>query len=166
MKKILFILATLLCLGATAKTVVITNVDKVQPTDEMFMDMAVTAAKKSAASNNVPSGAVIILNGAWRATGIPENGKTAEEVAVSKSRLTKLKNASVYTVNQPTSEVINMLSELGVDAIYFANGKEAVIAAGIYPASAYDEELINADIKQAPVMRLPLTDAAALLKKK
>lgn len=166
MKKTLTLLvAAIIGFGMNVFAVDITVVDKVKPTDEMFMDMAVTAAKKSVASKNPAAGAVIILNGAWRATGVPEGGKTAEEVAVSKSRLSTLKHSTIYTVNEPTAAVINMLNSMGVDAIYFANPRDAVIAAGIYPASAYDDESIEVSEYQAPVYQMPVSDAASLLKK-
>lgn len=165
MKKILILLFVLTVSFASVRAIDITRVEKVQPTDEMFMDMAVTAAKKSVASNSVPSGAVIILNGAWRATGSPENGKTAEEVAVSKSRLAKLTNATVYTVNEPSTATVNMLNSLGVTAIYFAIPRDVVVAAGIYPASAYDDGALATDVKQAPMYLLPFAEAEALVKK-
>lgn len=165
MKKIITLLLAVVAIAFTSNAVVITTVDKVKPTDEMFMDMAVTAAKKSAASMGVPSGAVIILNGAWRATGVPDAKQTAEEVAVSKSRLSKLNNATVFTVNEPTTAVINLLNSLGVDAIYFANPRDVVVAAGIYPASAYDDNAVDTSVKQAPVYHLPFAEAGTLLKK-
>lgn len=166
MKKLatLFLLLAL-CMGMNCKALDITVVDKVEPTDEMFMDMAVTAAKKSVASGGVPSGAVIILNGAWRSTGTPEGDKTAEETAIAKSRLSKLANASVYTINEPTTAIVNFLNSLGVTAIYFANPRDAVVAAGVYPASAYDDSAIGTLQNAAPMYRLPFSDAEAMLKK-
>ena len=165
MKKIFtLVIAAILGLGMNASALDITTVDKVEPTDEMFMDMAVTAAKKSIASNSPAAGAVIILNGAWRATGTPEGDKTAEEVAYSRSRLSKLANAKVYTIDEPTTAIVNFLNSLGVEAIYFANPREVVIAAGIYPASAYDDSALDTSVKQAPMYRLPFAEAEALLK--
>lgn len=166
MKKIFAImLVVIMSLGVKASAIEITKVDKVMPADEMFMDMAVTAAKKSIASKTGAAGAVIILNGAWRATGTPEGDKTAEEVAFSKSRLSKLNNATVYTINEPTTAVINFLNSLGVDAIYFANPRQVVIEAGIYPASAYDDSALDTSVKQAPVYWLPFDEAADLIAK-
>lgn len=166
MKKLLTLFFVIvLGMGLKASAVDITKVDKVLPSDEMFMDMAVTAAKKSMASNTGASGAVIILNGAWRATGTPEGEKTAEEAAFAKSRLTKLNNAVVYTINEPITEVINFLNSLGVDAIYFANPRQVVIAAGIYPATAYDDSQVDSSVKQAPIYWLPFDEAADLIAK-
>lgn len=165
MKKIALILMAAIVAVGTFAGVNITKVDKVAPTDEMFIDMAVTAAKKSKAETGVASGAVVILNGAWRSTGIPADGKTAEKVAFEKSRRQTLKNATVYTLNEPTTETYNMLNNLGVEAIYFVNPREAVVAAGIYPASAYNDEAIDTSISQAPMTCLPYADGEALLKK-
>ena len=166
MKKLLvFFLIAVIGLGIKAQAIEITKVDKVMPADEMFMDMAVTAAKKSVASQTGASGAVIILNGAWRATGTPEGDKTAEESAFAKSRLSKLDNAIVYTINEPVTAVVNFLNSLGVEAIYFANPRQVVIAAGIYPASAYDDEAIDTALRQAPLYWLPFDDAADLIAK-
>ena len=164
MKKLMTLLLAALVGACTVFATDITKVDKVKPTDEMFMDMAVAAAKKSVASKGAPSGAVIILNGAWRSTGTPEGGKTAEETAYAKSRLTKLNNATVFTVNEPTTEVINFLNTLGVDAIYFVNGRDVVVAAGVYPASAYDDSALDTSVKQAPIFCIPFPEAESLLK--
>ena len=69
MKKILTLIAAV-AIGAIAFAQVnITKVDKVAPTDEIFMDMAVTAAQQAIASGQKAAGAVVILNGAWKATG-------------------------------------------------------------------------------------------------
>lgn len=163
MKKIIVLLLAAMAVF-TSQAIEITKVDKATPTDEIFMDMAVSAAKKSLASNNIPSGAVIILNGAWRSAGTPEGGKTPEAMAVSKSRLSTLRNAVVYTVNEPTVEALNLLNSLGVEAVYFANPRDAVIAAGIYPSSAYDESAIDKSLKQAPVYLIVFPEATALLK--
>lgn len=165
MKKfVVLLIAALFGINSSLMAYEITIVDKVKPTDEMFMDMAVTAAKKSVASNTGASGAVIILNGAWRATGTPEGDKTAEKVAYEKSRLTNLKNAIVFTVNEPTTDTVNQLNKLGVEAIYFANPRDVVVAAGIYPAEAYDDAALDTSVNQAPVYRLAFPEAAALIK--
>ena len=142
----------------------ITKADKVSPSDEMFIDMAVMAAKKSVADGNAPNGAVVIVNGAWKSTGIPADDKTAEIVAFEKSRKSNLENATVYTVNEPTTSTLNALNKAGVEAIYFVNPRGEVIAAGIYPASAYDDSALDTSVKQAPMYRLPFAEAEALLK--
>lgn len=165
MKKIAaLIVMTVICMGMNMHAIDINRVEKIKPTDEIFMDMAVSAAKKSISSKTGASGAVIILNGAWRATGTPEGDKTAEEVAFSKARLSNLTNAVVYTLNEPTTATINFLNSLGVTAIYFVNGRDAVVAAGIYPASAYDDEVLDTSVTMAPVYCIPFPDGSALLK--
>lgn len=131
--------------------------------DDMYMDMAVVTAKKAVRNGNKPTGAVIILNGVWRAEGTAKGDTSAELVAFSNSRLTDLHNAKVYTVNEPTTETYNALVNAGVEGIVFANPRDAVIAAGIYPASAYDDsKAVAGGVK--PV-RLNYPDAEALLKK-
>ena len=143
----------------------ITKVDKIRPTDEVFMDMAVAAAKKSVANRQQPGGAVIILNGAWKATGMPSADKTPEVDAFEKARRGDLVNASVYTINEPTTETINFLNSLGVQAIYFCNDRDAVVAAGVYPSSAYDDAKLNQSDEMAPMTLIVYPDAQALLKK-
>lgn len=143
----------------------ITKKDKVDSTDEMFIDMAVTAAKKSVADGGAPNGAVIILNGAWRSTGIPTGDKTAEMVAFEKSRRNDLSNTVIYTVNEPTTATIDALSKAGVQAVYFVNSRSDVVAAGVYPASAYDDSKIESGVKVAPLIMLPYPDGQALIKK-
>lgn len=164
MKKSLTILLTIMlgCLF-NARAIDISPVDKASPTDEIFMDMAVSAAKKSIASGNAPAGAVIILNGAWRATGTPEGNRTPEEVAWGKARLDNLKNAVVYTVNEPVTDVVNLLNSLGVSAIYFTNPRTRVIQSGIYPATAYDDAKLDTSLKAAPMYMLAFPEASQLL---
>ena len=165
-KKILFIAFTMFLIGVTSlRAYEVSKIDEAGPADVRFMDMAVSAAKKSMASQGPASGAVIILNGAWRSTGIPESGKTAEEVAYLKSRLSKLNQATVYTVNEPITAIVNLLNGAEVEAIYFTNPREVVVEAGIYPASAYDDSAIDSSISQAPVYQLPFEDAMLLLSK-
>lgn len=165
MKKIIVILSVLIMsFGMTLSALDFTTVSELSNNDEMFMDMAVSAAKKSAASNNPAAGAVIIRSGAWRSTGTPDADKTAEEVAYIKSRLSNLAGASVYTVNEPITMVVNLLNSLGVDAIYFSNTRDEVVAAGVYPASAYNDDKLDKTVKQAPVIRLIFEDASMLLK--
>ena len=80
-----------------AAQVSITKVDKIAPTDMVYMDMAVEAAKTNVKQGGTPFGAVIILNGAFRSSGRANAEGTAEANAYAKSRLTSLKNAKVYT---------------------------------------------------------------------
>lgn len=166
MKRILLLITAVIALTFSAMAQApITKVDNLSPTDEIFMDLAVTAAKKSINDKGAPCGAVIIENGAWRSTGIPDGNKTAEEVALEKSRRTSLKNASIYTVNEPTTKDYNALSAAGVDCIYFVNPRDAVVAAGIYPASAYDDSKIDASVTPAPMKCIPFAEASQLIKK-
>lgn len=138
MKKILTLIAAV-AIGAIAFAQVnITKVDKVAPTDEIFMDMAVTAAQQAIASGQKAAGAVVILNGAWKATGTPSATATAEENAITKSRRTNLAGASIYTVNQPTTAALNAIMKAGVDVVFFVNPSSDAVAAGVYPAEAYD----------------------------
>lgn len=143
MKKILTLIAAV-AIGAIAFAQVnITKVDKVAPTDEIFMDMAVTAAQQAIASGQKAAGAVVILNGAWKATGTPSATATAEENAITKSRRTNLAGASIYTVNQPTTAALNAIMKAGVDVVFFVNPSSDAVAAGVYPAEAYDLSLIH-----------------------
>lgn len=164
MKKFLAIILAIVGIGYAVNAYDITKVDKVKPTDSMFMDMAVTAANKSVASKTGPTGAVIILNNAWRSTGIPTAGKTAEQVAVEKSRLNSLANAIIFTVAEPTTEDINMLNAKGVEKIYFAIPRDKVIAKKVYPAEAYNDEALDTSVKQAPIMQIEFAEAEALYK--
>lgn len=166
MKKILIILSfiALICYNTNAG-VPITRVDKIAPTDEVFMDMAVTAAKKAVSSGQAPCGAVIILNGAWRATGIPSAPSTAEQTAIAKSRLQSLENATIYTTVEPTTEAYMDLCRLGANAVYFVVDRDSAIKAGIYPADAYDDTKIPADFKTTPLNQMPYNEATELVAK-
>ncbi len=168
MKRFFKILAAVMCLAIAmpvAAQVTITKVDKIAPTDMVFMDMAVEAAKTNVKTGGIPSGAVIILNGAFRSSGRANSEGTAEANAYAKSRLSTLKNAKVYTVNEPTTASYILLSRLGVDEIFFVNGRDAVIKAGYATAADYDDASIPADVTPAPLKSLEFPDATNLLKK-
>lgn len=165
MKKILTLIAAV-AIGAIAFAQVnITKVDKVAPTDEIFMDMAVTAAQQAIASGQKAAGAVVILNVAWKATGTPSATATAEENAITKSRRTNLAGASIYTVNQPTTAALNAIMKAGVDVVFFVNPSSDAVAAGVYPAEAYDPAGLDTTLTPVPVMQLHYAPATQLLKK-
>ena len=164
MKKFLLSIALMAVSAAAFAQVNITKVDKVKPTDEIFMEMAVTAAQKAVADGLKPAGAVVILNGAWRSTGLPSEGTTPEENAIAKSRRNKLNGASIYTVNQPTTAALNAIMESGADAVYFVNSSDAVIVAGIYTDADYDPAGINSELTPVEVIQLDYAPAKALLK--
>lgn len=137
MKKIIAAVAALaLSIVAFAQTN-ISKTEKANPGDDVFIDMAVTAGAQSKASGNKPCGAVIILNGAWKATGTPTATATAEEVAISKSRLKTLKGARVFTVFEPTTRALEALTAAEADAVYYAVTSDDAIEAGVYTADDY-----------------------------
>lgn len=165
MKRIVFAIAALAISIASFAQVKITTVDKVKPNDEIFMEMAVTAAQKAVSDGLKPAGAVVILNGAWRATGLPSDGTTPEENAIAKSRLKNLKNGKIYTVNQPTTAALNAIRAAGVEEVYFVNAQGEVIAAGIYTEEDYDPAGLDESLPEVPVYQLTYAPAAKLLKK-
>ncbi len=136
---ILSAIAALLSLAAAAQ-VSISTVDKASPNDEVYMDMAVTAAETARDQGLKPCGAVVILNGAWRSTGMPSGGTTAEQAAIDKSRRKSLAGATIYTVNQPTAAALEAIAASGADAVYFVNPAADVVAAGIYTGADYEGE--------------------------
>lgn len=165
MRKFLTIAAVAVLAITAAAQVAITKVDKVAPTDEMFIDMAVTAAETAVEQGRKPCGAVVILNGAWRSTGMADDAVTAEESAIARSRRTSLRSASIYTVNQPTTEALNAIARSGAEAVYFVNPAADVIAAGIYPESAYDTAAADTSLTPVPMIQLDYTPARNFVKK-
>lgn len=163
MKRIVLALAAVVMAVASFAQVKITTVDKVNPTDEIFMEMAVTAAQKAVSDGLKPAGAVVILNGAWRSTGLPADGVTPEENAIAKSRRTKLNGATIYTVNQPTTAALNAIMAAGADAVYFVNGANEVVAAGIYTADDYADDSLDTTLAPVPTYQMDYAPAAALL---
>ena len=72
MKRIFTALFALMCISIAMPVmaqVSITKVDKIAPDDMVWMDMAVEAAKTNVKQGGEASGAVIILNGAFRCQG-------------------------------------------------------------------------------------------------
>ena len=159
----LTVLVALITVTAMAG-VPITKVDKIAPTDEIYMDMATTGASKSVSQKGEPCGAVVSLNGAGKGSGTANTKGTAEQNAIAASNLASLNHAVIYTVNEPTTEAYNDICTFGADAIYFVNPREVVIAKGIYPASAYDDSKIDTTKTQVPLRQMSYPDAAALLK--
>lgn len=164
MKKLLLIPAASIIAAAGFAQVNISKVDKIQPTDEIFMDMAVTAASQAKAAGLVPSGAVVILNGAWKATGTPAGGLTPEENAIQKTHSTSLAGAKIYTVNQPTAQAMNAIMRAGADAVYFVNSSADAVAAGVCGATAYDAAQLDSTLRPVPTYQLSYPPAAAIIK--
>jgi len=155
---ILSAMAALLSLAAAAQ-VSITKVDKISPTDEVYMDMAVTAASTARDQGLKPCGAVVILNGAWRSTGTPTDGTTAEQAAIAKSRRKSLSGAVIYTVNQPTAAAMEAIAGSGADAVYFVNPAADVVAAGIYTEADYAPADGTEAAESVPVMQMDYAPA-------
>ncbi len=166
MKKLLSLVAlfAIFCVVGATAGVTITKVDKVDPTADIFMDMAVTAAKKAVAEGHAPCGAVIILNNARRSTGTPSANATAEENAIAKSRRKTMSNSTIFTTVEPTTEVYNMICRLGADAIYFVVGREEAVAKGIYPASAYDDSKIDETLTPVHMNQMSFAEAESMVK--
>lgn len=165
MKKVLlFAIMLVVMAGVAVAQVSITKVDKVEVTDQIFMDMAVSQAKENVKAGGKPCGAVVILNGALRSAGKSTATTTAEVSAISKSRKKKLTNAVIYTVNEPTIEAYNAICVAGVDAVYFVNSREDVIAAGVYTAEDYDDSKIDTTLTPVPMSCMTYGDGAAVLK--
>lgn len=166
MKRIFSALFALMCISIAMPVmaqVSITKVDKIAPDDMVWMDMAVEAAKTNVKQGGEASGAVIILNGAFRCQGRANAEGTAESNAFLKSRLNSLKNAKVYTVNEPTTATYVLLSRLGVEEVIFVNGRDAVVKAGLATAEEYTDAF-PADVKPAPIKSIEFPEATNLLK--
>ena len=164
MKHIISIVAALTLSLSTFAQVNITKVDKVEPTDEMFMDMAVTVAQKVKSDGQKPGGAVVILNGAMRGAGVPTDDASPEENAIAKTKRSKLNGATIYTVNQPTTAALNAIMAADADAVYFVNPSSAVVAAGIYTDADYDPAGLDSSAKPVPTYQLNYPPASLLLK--
>lgn len=165
MKKSLLILSLLIAMIAgTATALTITKVDKVNPNDDEWIDMALTAAKSNVDEGGKPCGAVVVLNGALRSVGRANAKATAEEVAISTSRRKKLSNAVIYTVNEPTTEAYNAICRSGAEAVVFVNSREDVIAKGVYPAEAYNDSQLDSTLTQVPISQISYPEATTFLK--
>ena len=164
MKKIFFTFITLVAMvaGTAIAGLPITKVDRVNPTDEIFIDMALSAAKSNVEQGGLPCGAVVILNGALRSSG--KATATAEENAIVSSRKKKLNMATIFTINEPTTEAYNAICSSGADAVVFVNSREDVIAKGVYPAEAYNDALIDSTLTKVPMHQMDFRDASTFLK--
>ncbi len=167
MKKGLFLALAIITFASSLLTagVPISKRDKISPVDEIWMDMAVTVAKVNVEEGGIPCGSVVVLNGKLQSSGQATEKATSVETAIAMSKLNSLENAVIFTVNEPTAEAYNAICRVGADAVYFVNTKDAVIAAGVQPAEAYDESKLDSTLTQVPVKQMDYEDAAALLKK-
>ena len=105
-----------------------------------------------------------MLNGRLQSSGQATEKATSVETAIAMSKMKTLRNAKIYTVNEPTIEAYNAACKAKVDAIYFVNPKEKVIAAGVQPVEAYDESKIDSTLTAIPVIQMDYEDAVMLLK--
>ena len=166
MKKVFFavVAMAIFVTGTMMASVEISKREKVSPVDEIWMDMAVTVAKVNVEEGGVPCGSVVVLNGRLQSSGQATEKATSVETAIAMSKMKTLRNAKIYTVNEPTIEAYNAACKAKVDAIYFVNPKEKVIAAGVQPVEAYDESKIDSTLTAIPVIQMDYEDAAMLLK--
>lgn len=140
----------------------ISKVEAANPSDEVFMDMAVTVAQTASAQSHAPQGAVVVLNGAWRASGMAVGGSTAEEDALARTRRTTIPTASVYTVNQPTDRALDAMAEAKISKVFYVNPMEDVIKSGL--ASAADYIRVSEQRPGLQVIRIDYAPAARLIK--
>ena len=169
MKKKLYILtailATIFSVSFNAGAVLpISKVSMIMPDDMVYIDMATSAAKKSAAAGNIADGAVIVKNSSPVVTTGAGQGNTAVANAIAQAG-TAVNGAVIYTVNQPQITDLVNLSKSGAKTIYFVNGSTDVVTAGIYPTGAYDETAIPAGLAITPMIQLEYPDAQKLLSK-
>lgn len=167
MKKSLLSAAAAIVIAAPAiiAQAVITKVDRIAPTDQIYMDMATEAAKEAKKAGEKADGAVVILNNAFHSSGKPSGNTSAAQNAIGKARVTSLENAKIYTVNEPTTETLNAMSRRKAQAVYFVNSREDVVKAGIYPAEAYDDSKIDTTVTQVPMHRMAYEAASELIGK-
>ena len=166
MRKVLSVVIAMVIMSTASLMagVPISRNDKVTPIDEIWMDMAVTVARVNVEEGGIPCGSVVVFNGKLQSTGQATEKATSVETAIATSRLTTLENAIIYTVNEPTAEAYNAICRAGANAVYFVNPKDAVIAAGVQPADAYDEAKLDESLVQVPMQQMDYDDASELLK--
>lgn len=165
MKKIALLIITVVAVvDSMVAALPITKVDRVNPTDEIFMEMALDQAKESVAEGGLPCGASVVKSNRMLGVGQATEKATAEETAIAMSRKKKLDFATVYTVNEPTAEAYNVICRAGVETVVFVNSREDVIAKGVYPAEAYDETLIDSTLTKVPMTQMDYAGAETLLK--
>lgn len=164
MKKLsLFFIAMIAVFGSAIAALPITKVDRVNPTDDLFMEMAIDEAKKSVADGGLPCGAAIIQNNRMLSVGQATEKATAEEAAIALSRKKKLSFATIYTINEPITEAYIAICRTGAESIVFVNDRDAVIDKGVYPAEAYNDSLIDSTVTKIPMHKISSSDAEKLL---
>lgn len=128
----------MLMTGLTAQAAVTVNrAAKLDEGQQVYIDMAVSAAKTSVAEGDLPTGAVVILGGAWRGTGTAMDGRGAEASAIAKARTKTLGNATLYTMIQPTAAACAEITKAGIQQVYFVIDADQAVKAGINKASDY-----------------------------
>lgn len=142
----------LLTAGLTASAAVTVNrAAKLDDGQQVYIDMAVSAAKTSVAEGDLPTGAVVILGGAWRGTGTAMDGRGAEATAIAKARTKTLGNATLYTMIQPTAAACTEIAKAGIQQVYFVIDADQAVKAGIQKASDYSAYPdVNLTLTQVP----------------
>lgn len=163
-KLVLLIIATVAVVGTAIAALPITKVDRVNPTDEIFMEMALDQAKESVKEGGLPCGAAVIQSNRMLAVGQSTEKATAEEAAIAMTRKKKLSFATIFTVNEPTTEAYNAICRTGAEAVVFVNPREEVIAKGVYPAEAYNDSLVDSTLTKVPMSQMEYREAVSLLK--
>jgi deoxycytidylate deaminase len=159
MKQFTLILTLLAALSSAAQSIDLQS-RKPSTRDEMFIDMAVTAARKALNDGNAPAGAVIVANGAWRATGIPSAAASAEENAIADLRNVDPAKATVYTLNYPSAAALAAIARAKIPTVVYVNTQQQLISANIAapadfgsdPSISFSITLIQSDNADAKAL--------------
>lgn len=157
MKRLLTMMASAAATFNSIAAIPVVGYSEVTPVDMVSMDMATDEALRSMKNGGEPSGVVIVI------AGQPRGVATDIENAMTKSKLTSLAGADVYSVNRPTTAEYLYLVSHGVDMVYFVNDAEQLTAAGLRKAADYDDKDV-ADPKLT-LRRVDFPQAQRLLKK-
>ena len=154
-------------LAATAQTVVEQS-RAAAPREEMFLDMAVTAARKSLNDGGAPDGAVIVANGAWKATGVPTAGAagvhsvgSAVVNAIADLRGADAAKCVIYAINRPTAADVAAIASAGIPSVIYVNDADDVVAAGIANA---DDFVVKPGEGTVTLVRVANAEAASIVK--
>jgi tRNA(Arg) A34 adenosine deaminase TadA len=136
---------------------------------ERFVREAVRVASESVDRGGGPFGAVVVRDGEIiaragnRVTATNDPTAHAEIEAIRAAcrdlRTFQLEGCEIYSSSEPCPMCLGAIYWARPKAVYYANGREAALAAGFEDDHIYDELLLPVEDRRYPILHLPVEGA-------
>ena len=136
---------------------------------ERFVREAVRVASESVDRGGGPFGALVVRNGEIiaragnRVTALNDPTAHAEIEAIRAAcrelRTFQLEGCEIYSSSEPCPMCLGAIYWARPKAVYYANGREAALAAGFEDGHIYEELLLPVEDRRYPIVHLPVEGA-------